>query len=748
MKNIQVLDRSFKRLAFIDNSIENGIHFIDDSLSTSIETGLYTLDMEIPKDTHQVKYISEGNYITFLNRHNVRILLTIMKVTENRDSILIFCEDTSINLINKIVEDFPMPSTAKGVEYYLNLGLKDTGWSIGTNDSTTTKKLEFTGDETLLSRIRKITEEFGVEFYFEVDLEYNEYPDFLMHIVKKRVEDEPGFRVSSDDALDIIEREVNLDNIVTRMIVKGAEAPTSTVGEDEVARKGDDTANKISQKLASKYDSSKSSRAGAISTTNWNGAWVDKFRMDAVDPPYVTGAYIDEFLRSRYSGSPLIGHGNTIKEMADYFGISVGAAIGVWAKETTFGRAHPGKVDYNFGCVRWTSSSGFPAVTYAGSKWNKYPNIKTGIAAWFKLIRYNYIDKGYRTYKSFLDRYSPSFENNQSTFKNLMWGSLKSFGYDTNETQVKKNYSSINDNPISLDLSSKTSTNTTKNNVTTKHNEMIEQMIKWFQDRKGKVTYSMGSRSGPRSYDCSSAVYSALKYAGFKTKISWLGSTVSLWEDVGSNNLMVEIPVSQARRGDLFLSGAKGAASAGASGHTGVFLSSNQIIHCNYRDNGISVTGLNRAGSPLYAFRLNDKTSGSTTILNDSSKTGISSKTEKAVQRALSQVGGRYVWGGVAFKANDCSGLIYESYRYAGFTINHRCTTATIQQQRAPFKKISKAEARRGDLAITMGGGHVEILLQPPSQGISVVHAASPALGIIKQNSHSGRLVGYYRVQG
>ena len=45
-----------------------------------------------------------------------------------------------------------------------------------------------------------------------------------------------------------------------------------------------------------------------------------------------------------------------------------------------------------------------------------------------------------------------------------------------------------------------------------------------------------------------------------------------------------------------------------------------------------------------------------------------------------------------------------------------------------------------------MGGGHVEILLQEPSKGISVVHSATPELGIIKQNRHSGSLVGYYRV--
>ena len=85
-------------------------------------------------------------------------------------------------------------------------------------------------------------------------------------------------------------------------------------------------------------------------------------------------------------------------------------------------------------------------------------------------------------------------------------------------------------------------------------------------------------------------------------------------------------------------------ASAGASGHTGVFTASDQIIHCNYRDNGISKTGLNRAGSPLYVFRLNDKTSGSA-VLKPGSSGSVDTKTEQAVKNALAQVGKRYVYG-------------------------------------------------------------------------------------------------------
>ena len=75
MKNIEVLDRSFKRLAFINNDLEEGLHFTSDALTTSIDSGLYSLEMEIPKDTYLVKHIEHGNYITFINKDEVRILL-------------------------------------------------------------------------------------------------------------------------------------------------------------------------------------------------------------------------------------------------------------------------------------------------------------------------------------------------------------------------------------------------------------------------------------------------------------------------------------------------------------------------------------------------------------------------------------------------------------------------------------------------------------------------------------------------
>ena len=754
--NIQILDNSFRRLAIMTPHSDQGLTYYDDKLTTSIKGGVYNFDFRVDKKHPDHEYIKEGNMLAFKTPKGIDLLMTIMKVDEYTPGVkVVYTDDTTLNLINKVVEEQLAPKEEQPIEFYINNILMKTGWEIGLNESEEKKILEYPNTETALARINKIIEAFSMEHYFETEITPPDAPDFKLHIVKERIEDEKGFRVSSDDLLDHTGRQVSINNIATRLIVRGAEIKKEATidpatGEKRIAIDP--------QPVANKYDASKKGGATAIVTNGWSEREVDQFRMNQADPPYVNGKYIDDFLRRYFPDSPIIGHGDYVKQSADYFGVAVGAAIGVWAKESTFGRGRPGtSPDFNFGCIRWFSGNpgNFGSVSAGGSLWQSYGTIENGINAWMRLIRYIYIEQGASYYRDFLNKYSPPNENNQATFKDKMWGALKSFGYAMPDTAVKHNYSKVTDNPRNLNIeipiqyTGGTAKPNAQVNAKTVHDTRIDKMIEWFQSRQGKVTYSMARRNGPNSYDCSSAVYSALFHAGFKPNISYLGSTVSLWSDIGANKLMRSIPRNQARRGDLFLSGAKGASSAGASGHTGVFLDNDTIIHCTYSKNGIATTGMNYAGSPLYCFRLNDKDGGAITNNGtglDTSQPNLNMY-EKAVQRALSQVGGRYVWGGTAFKANDCSGLIYESYRHAGFPINHRCTTVSIANQTYPFKKISKAEARRGDLVITNGGGHVEILLGTPNSGAGVVHAANEALGIITQKNHVGRVLGYYRVQ-
>ncbi|MGM0124853.1 hypothetical protein IGI37_002247 [Enterococcus sp. AZ194] len=113
-----------------------------------------------------------------------------------------------------------------------------------------------------------------------------------------------------------------------------------------------------------------------------------------------------------------------------------------------------------------------------------------------------------------------------------------------------------------------------------------ENMIKWMTDRAGKVTYSMTSRLGPSSYDCSSAVFNSLITGGYLPKNTGIGNTETLFGLRGK--LLKEISRAEAKRGDIFVSGTPGG-SNGSAGHTGIFLSNSQFIHCSYYWNTIHV---------------------------------------------------------------------------------------------------------------------------------------------------------------
>ena len=116
-----------------------------------------------------------------------------------------------------------------------------------------------------------------------------------------------------------------------------------------------------------------------------------------------------------------------------------------------------------------------------------------------------------------------------------------------------------------------------------------EKMIDFALSKVGRVGYSMAypARLGPKFYDCSSFVYYALIAGGFLPKGSLIGNTESLYKLKGK--IFEEIySYEDVRRGDIFIRGIEGR-SAGAGGHTGIFLAKDKIIHCSYRANGVSI---------------------------------------------------------------------------------------------------------------------------------------------------------------
>lgn len=576
---LSVYDRQYKRTTYMSNEAERGVHYYDDQLTTTIPNGLYTLDLKIPKNTPLTAGINIGYYIEDRTPQGKQLLLAIMSIDEDRNAKNIYCVDSSVQALNSYVDEIEPPTAPEQAEYYLNHTLEKSDLVLLKVESNESKVLKFGTEQRILERLQAIAKEFALELSLDTDFTPGHPPKRYVSLLKERVEDYKGFRVSSDDFLLGIERKINNNRLATKMKVKGKNVPkqdNSTSGGTTGPTVGTGPAN---QPPATQFDQSKASGATAISTSGWSESEVNQFKLNAADPPHVTGDYIDKFLRTYYSDSPLIGQGQTIKELADYFGVSVGAAMGIWAKETTFGRGHPGQVDHNYGCIRHTSD--WPAVWYAGSAWNKYPNKRTGIAAWMKLVRHFYIETGQAQYSVFLDKYSPAFENNQATFKNLMWGALKAFGYDMSATAVKTNYSKVTDDPRNVTTVQNAPATPTPGTGGT--NDAITEAVIAEAHRIAalKLPYVWGG-NGPYGYDCSGFVQQCYKAAGHNpSSASWPRATThSMWAQDGK---FKKISRGELKPGDLIMYDT-GYTFDGDVNHVGIYLgptldAPNSVIH-------------------------------------------------------------------------------------------------------------------------------------------------------------------------
>lgn len=180
----------------------------------------------------------------------------------------------------------------------------------------------------------------------------------------------------------------------------------------------------------------------------------------------------------------------------------------------------------------------------------------------------------------------------------------------------------------------------------------IDSVMNFMYSKQGKVGYSMAARMGPYSYDCSSAVFFALIAGGFLKQGTGIGNTESLYRLEGT--LLTPISRSQVRRGDIFVSGRKGA-SSGSAGHTGIFVSNSQIIHCTYSKGkaNFAVTPAagwmgDYSGLPVYYYRLkNTAVSGPAESTTQQRVLAIDGSWGPATTRRLQEVLGCSIRDGV-----------------------------------------------------------------------------------------------------
>ena len=183
----------------------------------------------------------------------------------------------------------------------------------------------------------------------------------------------------------------------------------------------------------------------------------------------------------------------------------------------------------------------------------------------------------------------------------------------------------------------------------------VEKMIKWMEDHhrtKGNYPYSMTRRNLDPGLDCSSSVYYALIDGGFLPKGTPIGNTETLFKLNGK--IFKEIfSYDEVQRGDIFIRGGEGT-SAGAGGHTGIFMRKDKIIHSNYSNNGISINDENS----YVGYFLDRKRSWKERYFRPIGNVDNTKKSIKEVAKEV--IDGKWGNGQVRFKNLELAGYNYK----------------------------------------------------------------------------------------
>lgn len=217
-----ILNREFNSICMIDDEADNSVILTDDTHTYGISNGtlLNTFDCAIDKNHEDAGMIQVGTHIVFQDENGENICLTLMDTDEDEYTRTCHYEDLGMELINETPMIFPA-SFVQPVEYYVNREIYDSGWEIGLNELVDAKmKMEFTNNDTTLTRLQQICEMFKCEMYFTVEFQN-------LKVTKKRINIVKQIGVETNEVLNAgvdlitVGKHVNVDNLKTALIVTG-----------------------------------------------------------------------------------------------------------------------------------------------------------------------------------------------------------------------------------------------------------------------------------------------------------------------------------------------------------------------------------------------------------------------------------------------------------------------------------------------------------------------------------------------
>lgn len=188
---ICVLNSLDEPVCFMDNSRPGSLHYWDDLLHIYLKGSASTFSFSCDVTHPDSEKLVVGARISFV-KDNVPYYFTITNTEQTETTLTVTCYATALGLINTYVGELMSPGLHT-IEWYIDTFDEFNFIKVGSNEIASKQlEIEYTNDETLLSRLFNLAEEFDVEIAFEPTLN-NDYSlkNILVNIYRSH-DDETG----------------------------------------------------------------------------------------------------------------------------------------------------------------------------------------------------------------------------------------------------------------------------------------------------------------------------------------------------------------------------------------------------------------------------------------------------------------------------------------------------------------------------------------------------------------------------
>ena len=225
-------DRHMTILGNASTTLPEGLLIVDDEKTEEIEAGVSVLELHIAYDALTRKEVERcaavGNYLLYQSGDE-KSFYTIIETeadTKSRE-VMVYAEDAGLDLLNEIA----LPYTADKayeIDYYINKFAEDSGFEIGLNEVSGTKKLAWNDEQTVTERILGVAGEFDAEIAFSFDVEGMAVKHKYIDIYQKRGQD-AGVQLHLDRDIDRMVMKKSIANLATALLPYGSTPEDSDI---------------------------------------------------------------------------------------------------------------------------------------------------------------------------------------------------------------------------------------------------------------------------------------------------------------------------------------------------------------------------------------------------------------------------------------------------------------------------------------------------------------------------------------